>query len=281
MYRNYFVPHIMVDRNANNRIWTYRMMIGVLCWVILVPCLTFAASSQGDSGQQAVLEQLGELRQEIKALRSEVGQLCQAVKEIHRSAVARPRAATPPPRAKVDVDLGAATRLGDPEATVGLVEFTDYQCPFCQRFHVQTFGQLKEQYIETKKIQYVVRDFPLDFHPHAKDASIAAHCAGEQGAYWAMHHELFTYQRRLGSELYEELAKTLGLDLELFQHCQEKPELAEQVEADLAYGEQIGVRGTPNFFVGLIQDGKLVKATQITGAQPFAAFSRVIDPLLK
>ncbi len=255
------------------------MILVLMVWPSLPPGAAFAASLSELEGQ-TILQQLNELRQDIKALRGEVGQLRKAVTEIHRAAVSPSR--TPPRQpVKVDVPLGQTPRLGNPEATVGIVEFTDYQCPFCQRFHVQTFGQLKEQYIETKKIQYIVRDFPLDFHRHAKDASIAAHCTGQQGAYWAMHHELFTNQRRLGPDLYEELATTLELDGQEFLSCLKAPEQAKAVEADLAYGQQIGVRGTPNFFIGRIDDGKLVKATQITGSQPFSAFSQAIDSLLK
>ena len=81
-------------------------------------------------------------------------------------------------------------RLGEATAMVGIVEFTDYQCPFCKRFHDQTFSKLKAQYIDTGKIQYIIRDFPLAFHGQAKPAAVAAHCAQAQGDYWTMHHEL-------------------------------------------------------------------------------------------
>ncbi len=213
-------------------------------------------------------------------MRSEVGQLRQAVTEIHRSAVLPAPRATPPP-ATVEVALGDGPRLGDAKATVGIVEFTDFQCPFCKRFHDQTFNQLKQSYLDTGKVQYFVRDFPLGFHGQATGAAMAARCAGRQGAYWPMHHALFTHQRRLGPELYDELAKQLALDGGKFSACLEDSAQTKAVEAELAYGQSIGVRGTPNFFVGRIEDGKLVAASRISGAQSLAGFQRVLDPLLK
>ena len=186
------------------------------------------------------------------------------------------------PVATVDVDLGKAPRLGEATATVGIVEFTDYQCPFCKRFHDQTFSKLKAQYIDTGKIQYVVRDFPLAFHGQATRVAVAAHCAQAQGEYWTMHHELFTNQRRLGPALYEELAGGQGLDPQQFAACLTDPARAQSVDADLAYGKTMGVRGTPNFFIGRIdlETGILIGARRLSGAQPFETFSRALAPLL-
>ncbi len=215
-----------------------------------------------------------------RALSEEVGKLRQDVSGIRRSmnATARP---TPPPPTKVDVALGDGHILGDPIAKVGIVEFTDFQCPYCQRYHGQAFTQLKESYIETGKIQYAVRDFPLGFHNHAQPAAIASRCAGQQGQYWAMHHQLFANQKRLGADLYMELAKSLELKDEEFQSCMNDPVQIQHVEADLSYGQSIGVCGTPNFFIGRIQDGKLMNAHRISGSKPFSAFSSIIEKLLK
>ncbi len=260
--------------------WMGLVALGLACWSVPVPSLADTASTPASSEQQVILEHLAELHKEIKALRAEVGQLRQAVTEIHRAAVLPPPRPTPTP-ATVDVALGDGPMLGDTKATVGIVEFTDFQCPFCKRFHDQTFSQLKNSYIDTGKIQYLLRDFPLSFHRQAKGAAMAAHCAGEQGTYWPMHQELFTNQRRLGPELYEELAKKLELDGEQFATCLEDPEQAKALDADFAYRQSIGVRGTPNFFVGRIENGKLVGARRLSGAQPLQAFTRTLDPLLQ
>ena len=88
--------------------------------------------------------------------------------------------------------------MGNRKAKVAVIEFTDYECPFCARFHAQSFAKLKASYIDTGKILYVLKDFPLEFHAHAKTAAIAADCARQQEAYWKMSDALFANQRRLG-----------------------------------------------------------------------------------
>ena len=256
---------------------------------ILFACCLFIFSFAGVAAAEApappsdlpsLVESLGELREAIRELRSEVGQLRQAVTTLHRATL-QPTPVPTPPAATVEVSLGAAPRLGEATATVGIVEFTDYQCPFCKRFHDQTFSKLKAQYIDTGKIQYVVRDFPLAFHGQATSAAVAAHCAQAQGEYWTMHHELFTNQRRLGPALYEELATAQGLNSQQFAACLTDPARAQSVDADLAYGKTVGVRGTPHFFIGRIADGTLIGARRLSGAQPFETFSRALTPLLE
>ena len=255
---------------------TFPLLISLL----ISPCASIAEETPARTEQQMLLEGLNQLTQEIKALRQEMKELRGAVKDMSQK-VNSPRAAATRPPVKVDVLLGDGPALGDETATVGIVEFTDYQCPFCKRFHDQTFEKIKETYIDTGKIQYRVRDFPLDFHQEAKPAALAARCANQQGAYWTMHHELFVNQRSLGKNLYSTLAKKLELAEEEFSNCLNNPEQGKEVEASLNYGKSIGVRGTPNFHIGRIQDGKLVQATRISGAQPFTRFSNVIDALLK
>lgn len=246
---------------------------------VLLPGSAFPASPSSSSDQQALIEQLQGLREEIKTLRQEMRQLRGAVRDMKRPAAGLPKST--PPGATIDVVLGDGPKLGAAEATVGIVEFTDFQCPFCKKFHDQTFPQVKTTYIDTGKVQYFVRDFPLGFHAQAKPAAIAADCAGKQGTYWPMHHELFTNQKRLGPELYQELADSNELDMQDYLACLDDPERAKSVEADFAYGKSIGVRGTPNFFIGRIQDGKLLAATRISGAQSFPKFKQLLDSFLE
>lgn len=254
-------------------------LINLACFAAFSPCLASAESySQADLDLQAIILQLGEIRKELKILRAEIGQIRKEVLQNRLSNTSPPPSPVPE---KVDVALGDGHILGDSTAKVGIVEFTDFQCPFCKRYHVQAFAQIKEVYIETGKIRYVVRDFPLGFHNQAKSAAVAARCAGQQGKYWAMLHELFVAQERLASDLYPELAKTLELKVDDFLVCFNDPKELNQVEADLTYGESIGVRGTPNFFIGRIQDGKLMQAKSISGALPFINFQEAIDAFLQ
>jgi protein-disulfide isomerase len=226
----------------------------------------------------ALAQQLAELLKELRALRGEMSQLRQAISTMRAGAPAPP--AAPPVPARVSLDDDAA--LGPAGAPVAIVEFSEYQCPFCRRFHEQTLPQLKERYIDTGKVRYVFRDFPLDsIHPQAKAAAVAAHCAGKQGSYWQMHDALFTNQPRLGPPLYAELAGTLKLDARTFQACLEAKDSAKEVDDDQAYGESIGVQGTPHFFIGRLKDGQIVDVKRLSGAQPLPAFTQVIDELLK
>ena len=235
--------------------------------------------SRAEAGpsEEMILEQLQEVMDELQALRNEVGQLKKAVDDIHRVAV-RPRVPPPPPSITLDDD----EVMGRPEAKVALVEFSDFQCPYCRRFHNQTFPKLKESYIDSGKIRYIFRDFPLEqLHPQAIKASIAANCAGQQGKYWDMHHALYTNQNRIGPDLFTELAQSLELDLLAFETCLEDPAQKEEVEKDLAYGKSLGVRGTPHYFIGRIEGDKLVDVKRVSGAQSYQAFANVIDSLLK
>ncbi len=247
-----------------------------LCTLLLGGFALAEVPTEG-STESLILKELGELRQDIQSLRKEVGQLRQDVKSNARPS--RPPVAPPPE--KIEISLSDSRLLGDSGATVGIVEFTDYQCPFCQRFHAKTFSKLKETYIDSGKVVFIPRDFPLDIHPQASPAAIATRCAGKQGKFWDMREGVFENQTRLGLELYEGLATELDLNVEAFSTCQKDAEVLAAVNADQSYGQSIGISGTPGFFVGRVKDGALVGIKRIIGAQPFSQFSRVIDSLLQ
>ena len=249
---------------------------------LLSSCNPPSNTSVTESEAEAISTQLSDLQQEMKQLNSELAAVRQAVTEIHRASVTLPAAPpTPAPAITVTLTLDEDDPvLGDPAATVAVVEFTDYQCPFCARYYTQTFPQVKSEYVDTGKIRYIVRDYPLDFHPEARSAAVAANCAGEQGAYWEMRDGLFTQQRQLGAEAYRQISQELGLEPESFADCLTKFEHSAEVGADLDYGAALGITGTPSFFVGRLQDGELVDAKKIIGAQAFSAFAQTIDSFL-
>jgi len=167
-----------------------------------------------------------------------------------------------------DVDEDDDPVLGKANAPVTIVSFEDYQCPFCKRAFEQTFPQLKKEYIDTGKVKYVYRDFPLSFHPNAEPAAEAAECADEQGKFWEYHDAVFQNQDRLGKELYLELAGKLGLDANKFTQCIESGKYKQEVGDDFNYGSSIGVSGTPTFFIN---------GVKLVGAQPYEAFKQLID----
>jgi protein-disulfide isomerase len=157
---------------------------------------------------------------------------------------------------------------GDANAPVTIVEWSDFECPFCARFYSDTLNQIEEEYIKTGKVKLVYKDFPLSFHPQAQKAAEAAECAGDQGKYWEMHDLLFDNGVQGGVASFKENAKTLGLNTGEFNSCLDSGEKASGVQADMALGGQSGIQGTPGFII----NGQLV-----SGAQPFTVFKQIID----
>jgi protein-disulfide isomerase len=169
--------------------------------------------------------------------------------------------------------------LGSPNAPVTMVEFTDYQCPYCRRFHEQSWPELKKAYIETGKVRFIVRDLPLDFHDQALPSAVAARCAGEQDRYWPMYEALLGQTEPLGKDTARKLAIAAGVDLPTFDACVHNPGLRHAIDTDIAEAQRIGVTGTPGFVIAQRKDGQL-EGTLLLGAQPTAAFTTRIDALL-
>ena len=220
-------------------------------------------------------------RMEVDALKSELERLRQEVADLRASVVRRVAQPTPRGDAPVTVRLANQPMLGAPEAPLTLVDFSDYQCPYCRRFHEQTWPALKRDYIDTGKLRYVFRDFPLDrIHPQARKAAEAAHCAGEQGHYWAMHALLFQHQQALQVEHLKRHARQLGLNASAFETCLEQGTYAAAIQQNLEDGLAAGVQGTPGFFLGKTRPDGIIQGTFIRGAQPLAAFQQAIERLL-
>ena len=171
-----------------------------------------------------------------------------------------------PSAVKVSIDDDAV--LGDENAKVTMIEFSDYECPFCGRHFEQTYPQIKKEYIDTGKVKLVFRDFPLSFHPQAQKAAEAAECAGEQGKYFEMHDKLYSNQESLSVDNYKKWAKEIGLDTVKFNDCLDSGKMASEIAKDMADGTSYGVKGTPGFFI----NGK-----PVSGAQPFSVFKQAID----
>ncbi len=157
---------------------------------------------------------------------------------------------------------------GDENAPVTIVEWSDYECPFCGRFYSQTLSQIEEQYINTGKVKFVYRDFPLGFHQNAQKAAEAAECAGEQGKYFEMHDALFESGVEGGVPAFKQYATTIGLDQGDFDSCLDSGKFANEVQADMKAGSAAGITGTPGFII----NGQLV-----SGAQPFSVFQQIIE----
>ena len=173
---------------------------------------------------------------------------------------------------------------GDPDAPITIIEFSDFQCPFCSRWYDQTLSQLEEGHIDTGKAKLVYRDLPLDsLHTNARPAHIAAECADEQDQFWDYHDILFDNQsqwNRLSSDDLSakliEFADTLELNTASFESCLSSQEIADEVNADVLDARKLGATGTPTFFIGNEKDGFV----KLVGAQPYASFENMIDSQL-
>ena len=184
----------------------------------------------------------------------------------------------------VQVSLDDDPVRGDPDAPVTLVEFSDFQCPFCARFHTQTLPAIQENYIDTGKINFVYRDFPIQsIHPNAIPAALASECADDQGKFWEMHDMIFENQRNWeglqiaqSTSLFKEYAIEIGMSSDEFDSCMTTGKHLEEIQNDFNDARAYGVTGTPGFFVGNEKIGFI----KINGAQPFSSFQKVIDEQL-
>ncbi|MGL5359095.1 MAG: DsbA family protein [Shewanella sp.] len=233
-----------------------------------------------DEASKANQAQLDAIKAELSQIKTELKQVAAKVEEIHTIATAstRPTTRKLPDLSEQELSLHTPS-LGDPKAQLAIVEFSDFQCPYCKRFLDTTFSQLKQTYIDSGKVQYLVKNFPLSFHANAEPAAIAAYCAGEQGAYWPMRDKLFANMTALNEGLYSTLATELKLDIKRFSQCQSAAETKAQIAADRALGSKLGVQGTPSFVIGTLKDKQLLAPELLVGAQDFNAFSAVITPM--
>lgn len=183
------------------------------------------------------------------------------------------------PEGKVKVSNGALPVNGKENAKVTIVEFSDFECPFCERYFRETYPQIKKDYVDTGKVKIYFRHFPLDFHPAATPSALASECANDQGKFWEYHDLVYKEQAKIagktGDTITQQLktwAQSLGLDTATFNQCLDNTVHQAKVDKDLNDGKAAGVSGTPTFFIN---------GNRIVGAQPYASFKAIIDQELK
>jgi protein-disulfide isomerase len=260
------------------------MKIGLLpglMWVLLAvglhaqekPAVAEPASivaSSGISGAQA------------DAILSELRQIHELLKNQQVAAVGtRPAAVQPARSDKVEMTVGQGWyAMGREDAPVTMVEFTDYQCPFCRRFEADSFAQLKKNYIDTGKVRFVSRDLPLEFHPNAPKAAIAARCAGEQHKFWEMHDAIMQDTATdLGAAALTGYAHKVNLDMVAFAACLNERSLVAAIQKDTADAGVLGISGTPSFVIGKTASDR-IDGVRIVGAVPYLVFDSAIKGFL-
>lgn len=170
---------------------------------------------------------------------------------------------------------------GNPSAPVVLIEFSDFECPFCKKHDDETFDRIDRDLVATGKIRYAFRHLPLEMHKHAYPAAQAAECARIQGRFWEMRRHLFAHQAELGQAMWFRDAGSLGLNERLFHECVRAPHV-QRLRADQAEAARVGARATPTFVVGFSQDKASVKVLRrLEGAQSFDVFRDVIDKMVQ
>ena len=169
---------------------------------------------------------------------------------------------------KIQVSTDDDPVKGSNDAPVTMIEFSDFECSFCALFYLQTLPQIEENYIQTGKVKFVYRDYPLSFHPHAQTAAEAAECAKEQEKYWEYHDKLYNNINDLDNESLKQYAKDLGLDITQFNECLDSGKMASEVEKDFQDGASYGISGTPTFFIN---------GVMVVGAKPYEVFQQVIE----
>jgi len=174
--------------------------------------------------------------------------------------------------AKVQVSADDDPVKGSKASKVTIIEFGDFQCPYCGVFFKQVLPELESRYIETGKAKLVYRDLPLSFHQYAQKAAEAAECADEQGKFWLYHDKIFENQNSLETTSLKRYAADLKLEATKFNQCLDSGKMASEVQKDLADGQKYGVSGTPSFFIN---------GTILEGAQPFSDFEKIIEQELK
>jgi protein-disulfide isomerase len=202
--------------------------------------------------------------------------VAEALEDLPSAAAAAPGAAPrpnrpkrPDPTERYEVEIGEAPVMGSDDAKVTIVEWSDFQCPFCNRVG-PTLAQIKKEYGDDVRI--VFKHLPLSIHPQAPGAHAAAEAAHRQGKFWEMHDLIFASQRDLNPVTFERYASQLGLDMERFKRDVASSDVKKRIDEDMRQGSKLGVTGTPAFFI----NGRF-----ISGAQPFANFKRVIDEMLE
>lgn len=253
----------------------------------LAALLATPADAQTPGEIAAIRNELAALRESQEEIRKQVEAIRALLEQAMgpRPAGAVPGAPTAGSASGTVAELRIAGRpaKGSPKALVTLIEYSDYECPFCGQYATQTYPQIDRDYVKTGKIRYVFKSYPIaQLHPNAFRAHEAAACAGDQGKYWEMHDKLFADQRTLTLEGFVERALALGLDAAKLRNCIEGPAHDDLIREDIDEAVRGGVRGTPVFVLAFTDPkGEVAKPARVlVGAQPYQAFKDAIDALM-
>lgn len=251
--------------------------------ILLLPlfglCLTQVSYSQetprGEGRQQS--EIVG-IQTDIRTLQVEQQQIISKLDELKQ--LVQSSEASIHPQLPKRMDIRGANFRGSTSAPIAIIEYADFECPYCGQFEREVFPELLSEYIQNGKVKYVFRDLPLRMHSNAVPAARAARCAGEQGKYWEMHDSLFAKQNALSSPALLDRAQVLGLETTQFRNCLSSAKYVEDIQKSMSDAQQFGIEGTPTFLIGAVTADSVDIKAVIKGASPIEVFRTNLDALL-
>ena len=238
-----------------------RRCLFVLLLLLAADCVAEDQAPMTRAQGEAILKELADIKRALAELKAKP------------AGEAEPGAPAKVRLADVAVDV-----IGSPDAPVTMVEFTDYQCPFCKRFHERTWPEIKKKYVDTGKVRFVVRDMPLSFHEMALPAAIAARCAGQQGNFGRVFDALFALPE-LSTASIQAVVSSSGAADGPYRRCTAAPAVVAAISADSDEAERLGINGTPGFVIAQ-RKGDALEGELVVGAQPTNVFTSRLDALL-
>jgi protein-disulfide isomerase len=244
---------------------------GLLTLSLLAAVGAYAAPPRADD--------FTKLQNEVARLNAQQQQILDSLDELKRMIKGPGQAALKPPET---MSVAGEPFKGQPDATLAIIEYADFECPFCRRFEHDVYPQIRDNYINTGKVKYFHRDMPLPFHAGAMPAARAAHCASEQGKFWEMHDSLLGDAASLGAADIDERAGKLGMNVAELDDCISSNRFADIIQRGVAEATQMQISGTPTFIIGTLDtQGNLLSVKKtVVGAYPFGTFKAALDPLL-
>lgn len=255
-----------------------KMRMAVVSLIVTCFCGTGFAQERKPI-KDNIQQDISSLKRDVAVVLAQQRQILDQLTELKR---VLPAAGRPRPQAPSTLDIHGQIFRGDSAASAAIIEYADFECPYCGQYERNTSAHILEKYIKTGKVKLFYRDLPLPEHPHALSATRAAYCAGEQGKYWEMHDSLFANQMTLSDPALLDRAKTLSLDAIKFSECFSKNKYSDDLRKSVTDAQGMGIDGTPTFFIGTIDPkGEVVNITKkIVGAHPYEVFQSALDEVL-
>jgi protein-disulfide isomerase len=245
----------------------------------LAPFAVLLLAAAGAYGSQPSDADVAKLKDDVARLATQQQQILDSLDELKKMIRGPGQPALKPP---ATMSLTGEPFKGQGTATLAIIEYADFQCPFCRHFEHDVYPQIRDRYINTGKVKYFHRDMPLPFHQGALPAARAAHCASEQGKFWEMHDALLGDAASLSAADIDERAGKLGLNVPKLDECMSSDRFADIIRRSVTEANEMRVSGTPTFIIGTLDaQGTLLSVkTTVVGANPFETFKAALDPLL-